>query len=369
MKTSIFNKVSLYMWMLISFICLSSLAKDSIPKPHKKALDKMMSAYQKELTSIIPILVKKPSAQKEITFINTFFTTDSVKIVNHLIPGSIKTDPNVETLVSKSPLKVSEFIKLIAGTYKMDFSYRLNSQSISLIQMDSLLLKKQKVYHYKQTVCLVFTGKPHERMAVEVNDTLNFFTEIVEDSKQNILSTKISSINHKNTNQTIADSVEKEPIITVNSNDIIDWSPEKKVKTFLGYLPILKDKIDKDSTSLKKMFVESNLIFDSSGYINLLTKDGKNVQLSREKFLMLVLENKNSYEFNYAKISLYDNFRKSEFDKWLCRITTFHEVVQFEGENPIATKVTSVSSMPVNGDCLSKKGGFYQLSELGLKEL
>lgn len=357
------------MWMLISFICLSSLAKDSIPKPHKKALDKMMSAYQKELTSIIPILVKKPSAQKEITFINTFFTTDSVKIVNHLIPGSIKTDPNVETLVSKSPLKVSEFIKLIAGTYKMDFSYRLNSQSISLIQMDSLLLKKQKVYHYKQTVCLVFTGKPHERMAVEVNDTLNFFTEIVEDSKQNILSTKISSINHKNTNQTIADSVEKEPIITVNSNDIIDWSPEKKVKTFLGYLPILKDKIDKDSTSLKKMFVESNLIFDSSGYINLLTKDGKNVQLSREKFLMLVLENKNSYEFNYAKISLYDNFRKSEFDKWLCRITTFHEVVQFEGENPIATKVTSVSSMPVNGDCLSKKGGFYQLSELGLKEL
>ncbi|MEA5404398.1 hypothetical protein VB776_15805 [Arcicella sp. DC2W] len=368
MKTSIFHKISLYIWVLISFFCLSSLAQDSIPKPHKKALDKMLIAYQKELIRIIPILVKKPSIQKETTFISTFFTTDSVKIVNHLIPGMIKTDPNVDNLVSKSPLKASEFIKLIAGTYKMAFNYRLNSQSISLIRIDSLLLKKQKIYQYKQTVCLVLIGKPHERMDIEVNDTLNFITEIVEDSKLNILSTKISGINHKNTVSTVADTTNKELVI-VNNNDIIDWSPEKKVKTFLGYLTILKDKNEKDSTSINKMILESNLIFDTSGYVNLTTKDGKNMRLTREKFLQQVLENKNSYEFNYAKISLYDNFRKSEFDKWFCRITTFHEVVQFEGENPVTNKVTSVSSMPANGDCLSTKGGYYQLAELGLKEL
>ena len=368
MKTSIFHKISLYIWVLISFICLSSLTQDSIPKPHKKALDKMLNAYQKELIRMIPILVKKPSVQKETTFISTFFTTDSVKIVNHLIPGMIKTDSNVDNLVSKSPLEASEFIKLTVGTYKIAFNYRLRNQSTSLLSIDSLLLKKQKVYKYKQTMCLAFTGKPHERMAVEINDTLNFITEIVEDSKLNILSTKISGVNHKNTVSNISDTTNKE-LITVNSDNIIDWSPEKKVKTFLGYLTILKDKNEKDSTSINKMILESNLIFDTSGYVNLTTKDGKNVQLTREKFLQQVLENKNSYEFNYAKISLYDNFRKSEFDKWFCRITTFHEVVQFEGENPVTNKVTSVSSMPVNGDCPSTKGGYYQLAELGLKEL
>jgi len=72
MKTSIFHKISLYIWVLISFICLSSLTQDSIPKPHKKALDKMLNAYQKELIRMIPILVKKPSVQKETTFISTF---------------------------------------------------------------------------------------------------------------------------------------------------------------------------------------------------------------------------------------------------------------------------------------------------------
>lgn len=364
MKTFFFRKLSLFTWTFLSFICLSSLKKDTIPQAHKKALEKMTNSYQKELNRVIPLLVKNAANQQGTFFTNTFFLNDDVQITNHLIPRSVKADEKVVHLIDKKILNPLEFISLIAGSYKLKFSYKLKNQANVLQSIDSSAL----VYRYQQRMFLTITGQPHERMSIELNDTLNFITEINTDIKHRILSTKIVSIQQTDTSYIKPDST-KIDVIATNEESIIDWNPEKKLKTFIGYLTLLKD--DKDSTSQKldKIIADCNSIFDLSGFVNLTTKEGKNLRIAREEFLRQVFETKNEYVFNFSKISLYDNFRKDEFNKWFCRITTFHEVAQFDDSNPIATKVTSVASMPAKGDCISSKGGYYQLAEVWLKEL
>ena len=356
------NRLVVAITVLVSL--LSFTFDDDISSAHERAIDKMLKGYQKDLNLLIPSLVKEPSSKKSVEFVNLYFTSDSVLIANHVMPGKIKTDKSVEHLADRNSFKPSELIALVAGTYKQSFKLELNKDEIEYTRISSTSQKTQ----YKVTLPLYLEGHVNNEVYVELYDTLTFITDVNLDVKQNIHSVKILSILHKgnvNNPDQIPQVIKPSPIAT---DSIIDWSPEKKIKTFLSFIKTVKDeKITKDT--LDKIDSTSDILFDASGYISLIAKDGKSIQLSKEDFLKRVATTKGNYELLNSSISLYDLFRKNEYGKWFCRITTYHEVQRFEQNEIVAGKITTVLRMPTKQSCISSKGLYYQLSELKLKEL
>lgn len=355
--------------LVVAITVLASLLSftfdDDILSTHERAMNKMLKEYQKDLNLLIPSLVKEPSNKKNSEFVNLYFTSDSVLIANHVMPGKIKTDKSVEHLAERNSFKPSELIALVTGTYKQSFKLALNKDEVEYTRISSTSKKTQ----YKVTLPLYLEGHVNNEVFVELYDTLTFITDVNLDVKQNIQSVKISSILHKgnlNNSDQVVPQVVKPNFIATDS--IIDWSPEKKIQAFLSFMKVIKDeKVTKDT--LDKIDSTNDILFDPSGFISLIAKDGKTIQLNKEDFLKRVATTKGNYELLNSSISLYDLFRKNEYGKWFCRITTYHEVQRFEQNEIVAGKITTVVRMPTKQSCISSKGLYYQLSELRLKEL
>lgn len=356
------NRLFVAIGVLISLLSLNF--DEDIVNSHEKAIDKMLKAYQKDLNTLIPLLVKDPSSKKNIEFVHFYFVNDSVLVANHVMPGRVKTDKSVEHLAELNSFKPSELLSLIAGTYQQSFKFQLNKDAIEYKRLSSTGKKNQ----YKVTLPLYLEGHINNAVSVELYDTLTFITDVNFDIKQNVNSVKISSILHKGNlihQEQTPEIVKSNPVVL---DSIIDWSPEKKIKAFMSFVDAVKDeKVTKDT--LEKIEATNDILFDASGYINLISKEGKSIQLSKEDFLKRVATTKGNYELLNSSISLYDLFRKNEYGKWFCRITTYHDVQRFEQNEIVAGKITTVLRMPTKYSCISQKGLYYQLSELKLKEL
>jgi hypothetical protein len=365
MRHNFFQRANLFVVAITVFISLLSLAIDDIPSTHERAMDKMLRTYQKDLNLLIPILVKEPSNKKGKEFLELYFIDDSIVVANHVMPGKVKTDKNIEDLAIRNTLKPSELLFLISGTYKQSFKFNLDRDEVEYTRLSSTALLSQ----YKVTLPLYLNGHVNNEVSVELRDTLTFITEVFTDSKQNISSVKIKSILHKGNPFFHPEPYPQkvEPVLTRNDS-IIDWSPEKKIQTFLGFIKMVKEgKIEQNT--LDQIDSTNEILFDASGFVSVITKEGTLLQLSKDSFLKRVAEKKTNYELINTSISLYDQFRKNEYGRWFCRITTYHDVERFESGEIVAGKITSVLRMPTKQNSISLKGLYYQLSELKLKEL
>lgn len=372
MKNYFVNSVSKLLVAAVVCVGLLSLKSEEMPSLHERAIELMLKGYQKEINLLVPVLVKDAASKKSKDFAELFFMSDTAAIVNHLLPGDLKTDKKLEEFATKSHLSPMEFLQLAAGVYKNTFRYQLYRDEMEIVRLDSTTLNQRLAHRYKITLPMSIEGHPNAQLYVEVKDTLSFIAVVYADTKRNVRYAKIEQIVRKGTSlptvitkQEVA-PVEPKPIEVVVP--VIDWTAEKKVQRFLEYIQILKqEKISQ--TALEQLDEESNILFDESGFVTVITKDGLAQQVTKEAFFRRVREKKASYQVKNVAISFYDEFRKNDYSKWFNRITTFHGVEKFEKGTPMTSKITSAQRMPTQGKCISTLGSYYQLSEVIVNEL
>lgn len=376
MKNYFVNMVSRIVVAVFVCVGLWSLKSEEIPSPHERAIDLMLKGYQKEVNLLVPILAKDPTNKKAKDFVELFFTSDTSLVVNHLLPGDIKTDKKLETIAGKNFIAPLDFLKLSSGVYKNTFKYQLSRDEMEILSLDSTTADQRLLHRYKVTIPVTIHGRPNAQLNVEVQDTLSFVAVVYSDTKRNVRYAKIEQIVRKGTSLPIVimkkDTIVPEPKPVVKPVEVIvpviDWTAEKKVQRFVEYIETLKQ-ASLSAVALEQLEEESAILFDESGFVTIISKEGTPQQLTKEAFFRKVREKKTSYQLKSVDISFYDEFRKNDYNKWFNRITTFHGVEKFDKGVPVTTQITSAQRMPAPGKCISGIGSYYQLSQVILKEL
>ena len=147
---------------------------------------------------------------------------------------------------------------------------------------------------------------------------------------------------------------------------LIDLPAKEKVDTVLAKLKTLQNEIsDEEFLQIKN---DTDILFSPSGYINLETKEGEALRLTRAEFLDRTRGERADYQLIKSTLVHYDLFRENALGKRFCRSTTYHDVIQFEKEMPVSEKVTSVQRKPVIAKAPTANEDYWQIIELTLKE-
>ncbi|WP_166553641.1 hypothetical protein [Cellulophaga sp. BC115SP] len=364
--------------MLFIVLTLTGFSKmrDDIPGSHERALNNLLKAYQKEINLLVPMVVADPSAKKAKDFVALFFSADTCSVVNHGIPANLKPEKKIESIVDKATFKASEMIKVYSSIYKKGFTYELNRDDLVIESLDSIIQKSPRlVFTYQVKVPLSLEGKLSNQLSSNVLDTLNFETVVYTDSKNNVKFVKINRITRAgerlpitiNPGPTPTPTPKPKPEI-VEEELVVDWSAEKKVKSFLALAKTLQNTASADSAYAKYELIHKEL-FSTSSFVKMIKKDGTTDELALDGFVNLLKGKKMNFDLVSSNFTYFDNFRKDSMGMMFCRATTYHNVSKFEKGAPISENQSTAERMPSKSKLNSKKPGYTLISQIIIKEL
>ncbi|WP_345270985.1 hypothetical protein [Nibrella viscosa] len=343
------------------------------PRSHEKALNNLLKGFQRDLTAIIPIVNKTPNNGKVRDFVQVYFLSDTASIANHITPANMMPDKAIAPLAGKAVLKPGEFLRLLAGLYKSDLAYELDRDEMEIASLDSTKQELRQVHRYRLQLPVRVAGRPNRQMQVEVRDTLNVFALVYTDGKQNVRYARIQNIQQFGGSYTPPDPINPPtppapPVDPEKPNvPMITWTPAQKTNAVLQTANRLTKQVSDEE--FEKIKSEFEGLFNPSGFINLTTVDGKTLELERTEFLIRARQQQVQYDLQQADIVFYDNFQVNALGKPYCRITTYHDVKQYDMRQlPITTTVTTASYIPVKNKPKNAPAGYWLLASVKLKE-
>ena len=371
------------------------------PRSHNKALNNMLKGFERDLRALQPSLGQNPTGNKATDFIKVYFEADTVGIVNHVMPANIRPDKALELLADKATLKPLELMKLLGGVYKSDFVYELDRDEMIITALDSLKEDVRQVHRYRLTVPVRVAGKPNRALQVEVKDTLDVYALVYSDGKRAVRYARMQGIQRKGEPvapptpirptpptpvppvPTPPAPVPPTPVPPVPTpptppvpvptppapapTGMLTWTPAQKATAVLQTANRLAQNVpDAEYEQAKTDF---DVLFDPSGYVSVLTKDGKTLRLERRAFLGRARQQKTQYDLINSSMAFYDQFRDNSRGKPFCRITTYHDVTTFDAQQlPQSANVSTAGYVPVRQKPQNAPATYWQLTAITLKE-
>lgn len=350
------------------------------PRSHHKAISRMLKGFQRDLLALLPLVRVNPGNTKAQGFVQVYFVSDSVGIANHITPSNVQPDKALEPLARKATLNPKEFLTLLAGLYLTDVDYDLDRDKMKLTSIDSLKEEYRQVYGYRVTLPVRVVGKPNAQVQMDGNDSLAIFVQVYSDNKRAVRYARMQSIQHATgvvvppapipptPNPNPKPPTPVNPVPTpAPATALLNYTPAQKIAAVLQTANRLGQHVS--DAEFEQMKANFDLLFDPSGFVTLNTKDGKILQLERQAFLIRARQQKAQYDWQKTKLAHYDEFRDNSRGKPHCRITTYHDVTQFDGQQlPVSANVTTASYVPVHDKPQNAPTDYWQLAQLVLHE-
>ena len=363
---------------------------DNIPGTHERALSKMLKGFEHDLNELIPLLVTNPTAPKAKDFVQVYFASDSASVVNHITPPNVRTNNVLDPMVNHPMLRIGDFLKLASGLYRQDFDYDLDLGNLQKTIIDSTgdVAEDRLVHRYRLTLPVRVSGRANAGLQLEVKDALDVYALLYSDTRRKIRTVRIQTIVRSGTiivpptptprPQPTPDPKPQPPTpdpkpqptpptpVVVNST-MLDLPIKQKFDLALSDIGSLKAGVNDEQFA--KIRANADVLFDPSGFVTVLTKDGQSLRLPRPAFYDRARKSKASYELKELNVVQFDQFRENEFGKWFCRSTAYLGVTRFDAQQmPVPTRVSTAGRMPVEGKSPSAQGAYWQLVELTLLE-